>query len=163
MVDYPILSILVWLPIIVGLFLVISNDISKMLSSIVTLLTTLVVMLISISFFRTMIIYQETFNLLRNIYGFLVLRFLFSCSRWNFCIINLAYKLYKSFDCYIRFIENYVNKSSYLGYFLVLEGLLIGTFTAFDSILFYIFFESLLIPLFLIIGIWVEKIENTQL
>ena len=52
MVDYPILSILVWLPIIVGLFLVISNDISKMLSSIVTLLTTLVVMLISIKLFQ---------------------------------------------------------------------------------------------------------------
>ena len=75
MVDYPILSILVWLPIIVGLFLVISNDISKMLSSIVTLLTTLVVMLISIKLFQAMIIYQETYNLLRNIYGFLVLRF----------------------------------------------------------------------------------------
>ena len=55
--------------------------------------------------------------------------------------------------------ENYENKSSFLGYFLVLEGLLMGTFSAFDGILFYIFFESLLIPLFLIIGIYgVESI-----
>ena len=38
--------------------------------------------------------------------------------------------------------------------FLFLEGLLLGVFCSFDSILFYIFFESMLIPLFLIIGIW---------
>ena len=38
--------------------------------------------------------------------------------------------------------------------FLILEGLILGVFCAFDSILFYIFFEAMLIPLFLIIGIW---------
>ncbi|MRX50585.1 NADH-quinone oxidoreductase subunit M [Paracoccus sp. S-4012] len=38
--------------------------------------------------------------------------------------------------------------------FLVLEGLMIGVFTALDLILFYLFFEGGLIPMFLIIGIW---------
>lgn len=42
----------------------------------------------------------------------------------------------------------------YMIAFLVLESFMIGTFTALDSILFYVFFEGVLIPMFLIIGIW---------
>lgn len=38
--------------------------------------------------------------------------------------------------------------------FLVLESLIIGTFSALDFVLFYLFFESVLIPMFIIIGIW---------
>ncbi len=42
----------------------------------------------------------------------------------------------------------------YFASFLILEGLMIGVFCALDSILFYVFFEGMLIPMFLIIGIW---------
>ncbi|MGD9918080.1 MAG: NADH-quinone oxidoreductase subunit M [Paenirhodobacter sp.] len=42
----------------------------------------------------------------------------------------------------------------YMIAFLVLEGLMIGVFTALDLVLFYLFFEGGLIPMFLIIGIW---------
>ena len=42
----------------------------------------------------------------------------------------------------------------YMVAFLVLETLMIGVFTALDLILFYVFFEAGLIPMFLIIGIW---------
>ncbi|MDV7270069.1 NADH-quinone oxidoreductase subunit M [Thioclava sp. A2] len=42
----------------------------------------------------------------------------------------------------------------YMIAFLVLEGLMIGVFTALDLVLFYMFFEAGLIPMFLIIGIW---------
>lgn len=42
----------------------------------------------------------------------------------------------------------------YMVAFLVLETLMIGTFCALDTVLFYVFFEAVLIPMFLIIGIW---------
>lgn len=42
----------------------------------------------------------------------------------------------------------------YMIAFLVLESLVIGVFCALDFVLFYIFFESMLIPMFLLIGIW---------
>ncbi|MFP4098171.1 MAG: NADH-quinone oxidoreductase subunit M [Alphaproteobacteria bacterium] len=42
----------------------------------------------------------------------------------------------------------------YMISFLVLESLMIGAFCALDSVLFYVFFEGVLIPMFLIIGIW---------
>ncbi|VWX62277.1 NADH-quinone oxidoreductase subunit M [Burkholderiales bacterium 8X] len=44
--------------------------------------------------------------------------------------------------------------SQYMGAFLILSGLMIGTFSALDGLLFYVFFEATLIPMYLIIGIW---------
>ena len=42
----------------------------------------------------------------------------------------------------------------YMGAFLILSGLMIGVFAALDAMLFYIFFEATLIPMYIIIGIW---------
>lgn len=47
-----------------------------------------------------------------------------------------------------------VNVKKYILCFLIMEFFLIGVFTILDLLLFYIFFESVLIPMFLIIGIW---------
>ncbi|MBI5276092.1 MAG: NADH-quinone oxidoreductase subunit M [Burkholderiales bacterium] len=44
--------------------------------------------------------------------------------------------------------------NQYMGAFLILSGLMIGVFCAADAILFYVFFEATLIPMYLIIGIW---------
>jgi NADH-quinone oxidoreductase subunit M len=44
--------------------------------------------------------------------------------------------------------------SQYMAAMLALEGLLIGVFAATDALLFYVFFEGMLIPMFIIIGVW---------
>ncbi len=44
--------------------------------------------------------------------------------------------------------------AQYMAAFLIMEGLMIGVFSALDAILFYVFWEAMLIPMFLIIGIW---------
>ncbi len=51
-----------------------------------------------------------------------------------------------------RVIEN--RPAQYYAAFLIMEGLMIGVFAALDSLLFYFFWEAMLIPMFLIIGIW---------
>ena len=47
--------------------------------------------------------------------------------------------------------------AQYFAAFLILEGLMIGVFSALDGLLFYVFWEAMLIPMFLIIGIWGGK------
>ncbi|MEY4767258.1 MAG: hypothetical protein RI907_3931 [Pseudomonadota bacterium] len=42
----------------------------------------------------------------------------------------------------------------YFGAFLILSGLMVGVFTALDGMLFYVFFEATLIPMYIIIGVW---------
>jgi len=49
-------------------------------------------------------------------------------------------------------IQRKVNQ--YMAAFLILSGLMIGVFAALDGVLFYVFFEATLIPMYLIIGIW---------
>ena len=44
--------------------------------------------------------------------------------------------------------------AQYMGAFLILSGLLVGVFCALDGLLFYVFFEATLIPMYLIIGVW---------
>ena len=44
--------------------------------------------------------------------------------------------------------------NQYMGAFLILSGLLIGVFCAADGLLFYVFFEATLIPMYIIIGVW---------
>ncbi len=44
--------------------------------------------------------------------------------------------------------------AQYMGAFLILSGLMIGVFSALDGLLFYVFFEATLIPMYIIIGVW---------
>ncbi|MGZ8252839.1 MAG: NADH-quinone oxidoreductase subunit M, partial [Methylophilaceae bacterium] len=44
--------------------------------------------------------------------------------------------------------------AQYMASFLIMSGLMIGVFSALDAILYYVFWEAMLIPMFLVIGIW---------
>lgn len=44
--------------------------------------------------------------------------------------------------------------SQYMAAFLIMEGVMVGVFSALDAMLFYVFWEAMLIPMFLIIGVW---------
>ena len=44
--------------------------------------------------------------------------------------------------------------NQYMGAFLILSGIMIGVFAALDGLLFYVFFEATLIPMYIIIGVW---------
>ena len=46
------------------------------------------------------------------------------------------------------------NIAQYMACFLIMSGIMIGVFSALDAILYYVFWEAMLIPMFLIIGIW---------
>ncbi len=54
--------------------------------------------------------------------------------------------------CSWKSVEKRVGE--FMAAFLVLEALVIGTFSSLDLLLFYLFFEAVLIPMYLIIGIW---------
>ena len=45
-------------------------------------------------------------------------------------------------------------QAQYMAAFLILEGLMIGVFAALDGVLFYVFWEAMLLPMFIIIGVW---------
>ena len=44
--------------------------------------------------------------------------------------------------------------AEYMASFLILSGLMVGVFSSLDGLLFYVFFEATLIPMYIIIGVW---------
>ena len=54
------------------------------------------------------------------------------------------------------------NIKSFMIAFLVLESLLVAVFVVLDLLLFYVFFESVLIPLFLIVGVWGASADRVR-
>jgi NADH-quinone oxidoreductase subunit M len=72
--------------------------------------------------------------------------------------ISLLFVLLNSFITILVVIAGWsvidTRVGQYYGAFLVMSGLLNGVFAALDAVLFYVFFEGTLIPMFIIIGIW---------
>jgi NADH-quinone oxidoreductase subunit M len=72
--------------------------------------------------------------------------------------ISLWFVLLTAFINVIVIIASWESITSrvnqYMGAFMILSGLMIGVFAALDAMLFFVFFEATLIPMYLIIGIW---------
>ena len=72
--------------------------------------------------------------------------------------ISLWFILLTSFLTVLVIIGSWRNVrervAQFMAAFLIMEGMMIGVFCALDAILFYVFWEGMLIPMFLIIGVW---------
>ncbi len=72
--------------------------------------------------------------------------------------ISMPLILLTTFTTVLIVIASWTNVAKriaqYMGAFLILEGLMIGVFAARDAALFYVFWEAMLLPMFIIIGVW---------
>jgi NADH-quinone oxidoreductase subunit M len=153
--NYPILSILTFLPILSAVFLICLNFKQEknyffygiIFSSLNLILGLKMVYLFNktsgdfqfiekFSFFS-----QFDIKYFLGVDGISVLMILLTTILVPICLVI-------SFNSIEKRVKEYVIS------FLLIEGLVIGSFCALDLLLFYLFFEAMLIPMFLIIGIW---------
>ena len=153
--SLPLLSLLVWAPVIGGLFVLYAGDRQaqtvKTLSLAIALLVFALSVLLYLRFDPGTHLMQfveyspwiETFNI-----------------NYHLGVDGIAVPLIllTTFTTVIVIIAGWEvierRLSQYMASFLILEGLMIGVFTSLDAILFYFFWEAMLIPMFLIIGVW---------
>ena len=156
-----ILSIIIWLPIISGLFILLINKKYGAYFAVSVGVISLFVSLVMLKNFNAALHgwqFVEYYKWLPNlgIYyslgvdGFSTLLIVLAC------FINLLVLITS-----LQFISGQDNK--YISCFLIMNGLINGVFASTNAVLFYMFFEAMLIPLFLIIGIWggAERIYAT--
>ncbi|MEL6373946.1 MAG: NADH-quinone oxidoreductase subunit M [Pseudomonadota bacterium] len=157
-INWPILSIVTFLPLVGAAFILLGvNPEAKRNARWVALWTTLatfaVSLLIWINFDRSIATFQfveeaawlgNGINYKMGVDGISMLFVILTTFLMPLCILA-------SWEA----IENRVKE--YMIAFLVLETLMIGVFCALDLVLFYLFFEGGLIPMFLIIGVWGGK------
>jgi len=154
--TFPLLSLAIWCPIAFGLFvLAFGRDENPALVRSVSLLGSV------ISFLVTLPLLQQ-FD--KSAHGMQFVEKANWIERFNIHYflgvdgISLWFVLLTAFITVIVVIAGWevIEKrvAQYMGAFLILSGLMIGVFCALDGLLFYVFFEATLIPMFIIIGVW---------
>lgn len=153
--DLPLLSFVVWLPIIGGIIVLFAGDSEPAAARKLALLFSI------LTFILTLPLYG-LFNSTTHVMQFVEKHAWISEFNINYHLgvdgISMPLILLTSFTTVLVIISAWeviqYRVSQYMAAFLIMEGFMIGTFSALDSILFYIMFEAMLIPMFLVIGIW---------
>ena len=153
--NIPVLSLLIWTPILGGIWVLYAGDSQEQTVKYFSFMVSGLVFLLSLFTY-------SRFDTTTHMMQFVELRQWIETFNINYHLgidgIALPLILLTTFTTVLvivsawEVIENRI--SQYMAAFLILEGLMIGVFSAVDAILFYFFWEAMLIPMFLIIGIW---------
>ncbi|HEX5756279.1 MAG TPA: NADH-quinone oxidoreductase subunit M [Arenimonas sp.] len=153
--SWPLLSLLVWLPIVGGLLTLFFGDSRSTHARWFALLVAIATLVLSLPLYTGLDMNSAAMQFVEN--GSWIPSF---DIRYHLGVdgISVALILLTTLTSVLVLlgawtsIERRVHQ--YFAAFLILEGLMIGVFSALDAILFYVFFEGMLIPMFLIIGVW---------
>jgi NADH-quinone oxidoreductase subunit M len=152
----PLLTLAIWVPIAAGLLvLATGDDRNAPLQRLVALLGALFGFLVTIPLYAN-------FDLQAGGMQFVELTSWIPRFNVNYHLgvdgISVLFVLLNAFITILVVIAGWSvieeRVAQYLGSFLVMSGLLNGVFSALDAVLFYVFFEGTLIPMFIIIGVW---------
>ncbi len=154
--TFPLLSLAIWLPIAFGiLVLVIGRDDNPNVARSVSLVGAIVSFLVTLPLIQKFdnaahgMQFVEKFKWI-DIFNINYSLGIDGLSMW-FVVLTAFITIFVVIAGW-EVIEKRVGQ--YMGAFLILSGLMIGVFCALDGLLFYVFFESTLIPMFIIIGVW---------
>jgi len=154
--DLPLLSLVIWTPIIGGLLvLLFSKDEQAPLARMVSLIVAVLTFLLSLPLWSAFD--SSTYQMQFVEYASWIPAF-----NINYHLgvdgISMPLILLTAFSTVLVVIAGWevikYKPAQYMSAFLIMDGLMIGVFSALDSVLFYVLWEAMLIPMFLIIGIW---------
>lgn len=154
--NWPLLSLVIWTPVFGGLLLLVlakKDNADKM---------RLIALLISILTFVLSIPLYTNFNTATAAMQFSELTPWIASFKINYHLgidgISMPLILLTTFMTVIVVIAGWEvikeKVEQYMAAFLIMEGLMIGVFAALDAALFYVFWEAMLIPMFIVIGVW---------
>ena len=153
--DWPILSLTVWLPIIGGFMVMASGDrevnATRWTALIISILTFVVSLPLWFAFDSStaemQFVERASWVPLFNIEYYL-----------GVDGISMPLIILTTFITPLVVIAGWevikYKPSFYMAAFLIMEGVMVGVFAALDAMLFYVFWEAMLIPMFIIIGVW---------
>ncbi len=152
----PVLSVVIWLPIIFGiLVLATGNDRNAPLARIIALVGALLGFLVAIPLYTG-------FDKMTSAMQFVEMRDWITRYNIHYHLgvdgISMLFILLNSFFTPLVVIAGWkvIEKrvAQYMAAFLIMSGLVNGVFASLDAVLFYVFWEAMLIPMFIIIGVW---------
>ena len=156
-----LLSILIWLPIIGGVVLIVIGDDQDVTSSRAGLMRIVALAVTTATFLMSIALYVSFDNAATGMQFGEKIAWVASLNAFyslGVDGISTPLILLTTFMTPLVIIAGWDTiknrPAQYFAAFLILEGLMIGVFSALDALLFYMFWEAMLIPMFLIIGVW---------
>ena len=154
--DWPLLSLVIWTPIVGGmLVLATGSDKNAVEAKVLTLVVAIATFLISLPLYTEFNTQLASMQFVENISW--IERF-----KINYHLgvdgISMPLILLTTFTTMLVVLAGWevikTRVAQYMAAFLIMEGLMIGVFAALDAAVFYVFWEAMLIPMFIVIGIW---------
>ncbi|MEP6445200.1 MAG: NADH-quinone oxidoreductase subunit M [Hyphomicrobiales bacterium] len=159
--SFPILSTVTFLPLIgVAMILIVRNDdhLARQNIRYIALITTLVTFILSLGIWINFDNASASFQMKEELEWFAGSGIAY---RMGVDGISMLFIILTTFLMPLCILASWVSVQKrvkeYMIAFLVLETLVIGVFSSLDIVLFYVFFEAGLIPMFIIIGVWGGK------
>lgn len=153
---HHLLNILIWLPIVGGVFVFLTGDDQKPdVSRYLSLFTVILTLIISIPLLTGFNLDSYSMQFVEEIPWMPMLGINYSLGVDGLSLLLIVLSIFTNLIVILATWES-INKrvGQYMAAFLIMQGLLVGVFAATDAIVFYIFWEATLIPMYLIIGIW---------
>ena len=153
---YHLLNLLIWLPIIGGVFVFLTGDdnnpnVSRYLS-LFTVLLTLLICIPLVAGFDTNTLGMQY---IEDVAWMPALGIHYSLGIDGLSLLLIVLSTFTNLIVILSTWDSIKTRvGQYMSAFLIMQGLLVGVFSALDAIVFYIFWEATLIPMYLIIGIW---------
>ena len=151
-----LLSLLIWLPIIGGLFVLLTgDDAHPNASKQVTLFVILLSLIVCGYMLNQFDLSVPGMQFVENLPWMPSLGIHYHLGVDGLSLLLVVLSVFTTLVAVLA-TWNSIKKrvAQYLAAFLIMQGLLVGVFAAMDSILFYLFWETTLVPMYLIIGIW---------
>jgi NADH-quinone oxidoreductase subunit M len=155
MSNWPILSILIWLPCLGAIFVLLAGDVRARLARWLTLAFSVVTFALSLVMLSRYHAGAGGFQLQEMHRWIPGIRTSYHLGVDGIAVALIVLTTFTSILVVAGAWEVVKDRvHQYMAAMLVLEGFLIGVFCALDGLLFYLFFEAILIPMFFLIGIW---------
>ncbi len=154
--DFPLLSALIWFPIIGAILLfIVGGDNAPKRTKWLALGVSLLCLLLCVPLWQHFDLHTAQYQFMENRPWFAALDIEYALGVDGFAmpliVLTCLFTPLVIISAW-QVIQNRV--TYYMAAFLIMQGLMCGVFAAMDAILFYVFWEAMLVPMFLIIGIW---------
>lgn len=154
--DFPILSLLIWMPIIGGIWVLGSaGKHNAPTAKAVALLVSVITFALSIPLYTQFDTTTASMQFVEKAEWISAFNIYYALGVDGFSMPLILLTTFTTVLVVLAGWEVIQHRTAqYMAAFLIMEGLMNGVFAAMDAMLFYVFWEAMLIPMFLIIGIW---------
>ncbi len=156
MSNWPLLSLLIWLPVLGGIFvLCVGNDEKPFWARFSASLVALVCVILCVPLYLGFDTSSYAYQFREHVEWFPAFRMFYDLGIDGISLPLVILTVYTSFVVILAAWKMVRKRIAlYLATFLIMQGMMVGVFSALDALLFYFFWEGILIPMYLAIGIW---------